>query len=282
MKKIIITGCNGQLGRAMNEQYAHDTDVELINTDVAELNIIHVDEVLQFVREVKPYAIINCAAHTNVNGCETQQDLAYQINAIGPRNLSIAATDVGAKMIQVSTDYVFPGNGVRPYTEFDAVGPASMYGYTKLAGENMVKEFAKDYFILRTAWLYGDGNNFVKTMLGLAEKNPEVGVVADQFGTPTSALELAKAIKFLVPSDNYGTFHATCEGACSWADFAEEIFRLAKKDTKVNRLTTKEYVEKFPASANRPAYSVLDNYMFRLTSDYQFANWQDAIAVYMR
>lgn len=281
MKKIIITGCNGQLGRAMNQQYAGAADIELVNTDVAELDITNIDKVMELAREVKPYAIINCAAHTNVNACETQGDLAYRINAIGPRNLSIAATETGAKMIQVSTDYVFPGNGTRPYTEFDAVGPASMYGYTKLAGENMVKDFAKNYFILRTAWLYGDGNNFAKTMLKLAETNDEVGVVADQYGTPTSAAELAKAIAYLVPTENYGVFHATCEGSCSWADFAEEVFRLAGKNTKVNRLTTEEYTSKFPASANRPAYSVLDNYMFRLTSDFRFAEWQEAITVYM-
>ncbi|MDD2970578.1 MAG: dTDP-4-dehydrorhamnose reductase [Lachnospiraceae bacterium] len=282
MKKLIITGCNGQLGRAMNRQYAGNNAYELINTDVAELDITNIDKVMELVREVKPYAIINCAAHTNVNACETQGDLAYKINAIGPRNLSIAATETGAKMIQVSTDYVFPGNGTRPYTEFDQVGPASMYGYTKLAGENFVKDFAREYFILRTAWLYGDGNNFVKTMLKLAENSDEVGVVADQFGTPTSAVELAKAIAYLVPTENYGTFHATCEGSCSWADFAEDIFRLAGKSTKVNRLTTAEYTEKFPASANRPAYSVLENYMFKLTSDFQFAQWQDAIEVYMK
>lgn len=278
MKKIIVTGCNGQLGRALNEVYAGNRELECVNTDVAELDITNIDAVLKLAREVKPYAIVNCAAHTNVNACETQVDAAYRINAIGPRNLSIAAAETGAKLIQVSTDYVFPGDGTRPYTEFDAVGPQSVYGASKLAGENFVKDFAQNYFIIRTAWLYGDGNNFVKTMLRLSETNDTVSVVKDQVGTPTSAKELAKAIAYLLPTDNYGVFHGTCEGDCSWADFAEEIFRLAGKNTNVKRITTEE----FPTPAKRPAYSILDNYMLRLTTDFKFADWHDALVEYMK
>ena len=282
MKKIIITGCNGQLGRAINKQYAQDSSIELVNTDVAELDITNIDRVVSFAKEVKPYAIINCAAHTNVDACELQQDSAYRINAIGPRNLSIAATQTGAKMIHISTDYVFPGDGTTPYREFDTVGPNSMYGETKLAGENFVRQFADKFFILRTAWLYGEGKNFVKTMLRLAETNDTVNVVKDQLGTPTSATELAKAIAYLVPTENYGLFHSTCEGACSWSDFASEIFRLAGKSTKVNAITTEEYNKMCPASAMRPAYSILENYMFKLTTDFSFAQWEDAIAAYMK
>lgn len=178
--KILVTGCNGQLGRAVNEQYAGNESVELINTDVDQLDITNVDDVLKMVRGVKPDVILNCAAHTNVNLCESQQDLAYRINAIGPRNLSIAAADMDAKMVQVSTDYVFAGDGNRPYTEFDPTDPQSMYGATKLAGEQFVQQFAKRYFIIRTAWLYGDGKNFVKTMLQLSENNDKVRVVGDQ------------------------------------------------------------------------------------------------------
>lgn len=283
MRKIIITGCNGQLGRAINQIYAKETDIELINTDVFQgdgiipLDITNVGEVLKLAREVKPYAIINCAAHTNVDKCETDVDNAYKINAIGPRNLSIAATETGAKLMHISTDYVFSGTENKALTEFDPVGPNSMYGKTKLAGENFVRDFAQNYFIIRTAWLYGDGNNFVKTMLRLAETHDQVGVVKDQFGTPTSAAELAKAIHYLLPTENYGTFHGTCEGSCSWADFASEIFRLAGKDTKVNYITTEE----FGSPTKRPAYSILDNYMLRLTTDFKFADWHDAIAEYM-
>ncbi len=276
MKKLLITGCNGQLGRAINKQYAN-TEYELVNTDVAELDITNVDAVVSMMKEVKPYAIINCAAHTGVDACETDQNNAYRINAIGPRNLSIAATEVGAKMVHISTDYVFEGNATKPYIEFDTVNPQGMYGYTKLAGENFVKDFAKDYFIIRTAWLYGDGKNFAKTMLRLSQTNDKVRVVGDQFGSPTSASELAKMIAHLVPTQNYGLFHGTCEGACSWADFAKEIFRLAGKTTEVEAITTAEY----PTPAVRPAYSVLENYMLKLTSNFSFVSWEEAIKEYM-
>lgn len=282
MKKIIITGCNGQLGRALNEVYAGNTEIECINTDVEQLDITDIDAVMRLAREVKPYAIINCAAHTNVDLCETQADSAYRINAIGPRNLSIAAAETGAKMMQISTDYVFPGDAQQPYTEFDAVGPTSMYGATKLAGEQMVRDFAQKYFIVRTAWLYGDGKNFAKTMLRLSETHDKVRVVKDQLGTPTSAAQLAKAIVYLLPTENYGLFHGTCEGSCSWAEFAAEIFRLAGKKTVVEAVTTEEYMRDNPASAKRPAYSILDNYMLRLTTDFKFADWQEAAAEYMK
>lgn len=283
MKKILITGCNGQLGRALNKEYAKD-DVEFINTDVAQregilsLDITNVEEVIRCAEKTKPDVIINCAAHTNVDACETQWDLAYQINAVGARNLSIAAAKTDAKLIHVSTDYVFPGTSPKPLTEFDATGPISAYGKTELEGENFVKEFAPKHFILRTAWLYGDGKNFVKTMLKLSESHDTITVVSDQYGSPTSAAELAKMIHFLEPTENYGTYHATCEGQCSWADFAVEIFKRAGKDTVVKYVTTEEY----NSPAKRPAYSVLDNYMLRLTAKdaFRMADWKDALDVY--
>lgn len=275
MRKILVTGCNGQLGRAINKEYEND-DVELINTDVAELDITDIKAVMEFVSEKKPDVIINCAAHTNVNLCESQWDLAYKINAIGPRNLSIAARRIGAKIIHVSTDYVFDGSATEPYDEFSPVAPLGAYGKTKLEGENFVKQFADRFFIVRTAWLYGDGKNFVKTMLSLGKEKGEVGVVADQIGSPTSAKELAKAIHVLEPTENYGVFHGTCEGDCSWADFAEKIFELAGMDVKVKRLTTDEY----PTPAKRPAYSVLNNYMLSLTTNFKFAKWEDALQEY--
>lgn len=277
MRRILITGCNGQLGRAIREEYANE-DVELINTDVEELDITKVEEVTSFAEEKRPDVIINCAAHTNVNACESQWDLAYKINAIGPRNLSIAAEKIGAKMIHVSTDYVFDGTASEPYTEFSPVAPLGAYGKTKLAGEEFVKQFSNRYFIIRTAWLYGDGKNFVRTMLALGKEKGEVGVVADQFGSPTSAKELARMIHVIEPTENYGLYHGTCEGYCSWADFAEKIFELAGMDVRVNRLTTDEY----PTPAKRPAYSVLDNYMLRLTTNHQFADWETALKEYMQ
>lgn len=278
MKKIIVTGCNGQLGRAINLQYAGNTEYELINTDVDELDITKIDAVMKFVRDIQPYAIINCAAYTAVEACEKEEDLAFRINAIGPRNLSIAANETGAKMMHVSTDYVFDGNGTRPYKETDPVGPQGAYGRTKLAGENFVKEFSDKHYIVRTAWLYGDGKNFVKTMLRLSETNDKVRVVRDQVGSPTSAKELAKAIAYLLPTENYGLFHGTCEGDCSWAQFTEEIFRLAGKNTVVEGITSEEY----GAAVKRPVYSILENYMLKMTTDFMFADWHDAIAEYLK
>ena len=287
MKKILVTGCNGQLGRAIRMEYENE-QITFINTDVIEaegiiaLDITDIDQVMRLIKSEKPDVIINCAAHTNVDACEKQWDLAYKINAIGPRNLSIAASEVNAKMIHVSTDYVFEGNGQKPYTEFDMPNPVSAYGKTKLEGERFVQQFADRYFILRTAWLYGDGKNFVKTMLRLAETHDEVSVVCDQLGTPTSAVELAKMIHYLEGTDNYGLFHATCEGDTNWAAFAEEIFKLAGKNVKVNHVTSEQYAQMNPASANRPAYSILDNYMLRLTSEYKMADWKDALQAYMK
>lgn len=287
MKKILVTGCNGQLGRAIRKEYENE-QITFINTDVIEaegiiaLDITDIDQVMRLIKSEKPDVIINCAAHTNVDACEKQWDLAYKINAIGSRNLSIAASEVNAKMIHVSTDYVFEGNGQKPYTEFDMPNPVSAYGKTKLEGERFVQQFADRYFILRTAWLYGDGKNFVKTMLRLAETHDEVSVVCDQLGTPTSAVELARMIHYLEGTDNYGLFHATCEGDTNWAAFAEEIFKLAGKNVKVNHVTSEQYAQMNPASANRPAYSILDNYMLRLTSEYKMADWKDALQAYMK
>lgn len=285
-KKILVTGCNGQLGRAINQEYEGSGAV-FLNTDVAEgenvtaLDITRIDEVLELVEKEKPDVIINCAAHTNVDACEMQWDAAYRINALGPRNLSIAAEKAGAKMIHVSTDYVFEGNAKKPYTEFDAPNPVSAYGKTKLEGEKFVQQFSSRFFIFRTAWLYGDGKNFVKTMLRLSETHDEVSVVCDQLGSPTSAAELAKAIRHFEQTENYGLYHATCEGDTNWAQFTEEIFKRAGRTTKVNYVTSEQYAQMNPASAKRPAYSILDNYMMRLADGYQMADWRDALDVYM-
>lgn len=288
MKKIIVTGCNGQLGRAVNIELGNQGEYELVNTDVAEgdgihpLDITSVDAVTAFAREVKPYAIINCAAYTAVDAQEKDVDLSYKINAIGPRNLAIAATETGAKLVHISTDYVFEGNGTRPYIEFDKTGPVSMYGISKLAGEQFVNQFAGNFFTIRTAWLYGDGKNFVKTMMRLSETHNEISVVDDQVGTPTSTAELARAIHGLLDTENYGLFHGTCEGSCSWADFTEEIFRIAGVATHVNHVSTQQYAQMNPTTAPRPKYSILENYMLKLTGGYTFADWHDAIERYMK
>ncbi len=281
MKKLLVTGCNGQLGREINRFYAGNTQLEFVNTDVQQLDITNIDEVMALARQVQPYAILNCAAYTAVDACETNQDLAFRVNTLGARNLAIAAQETGAKLVHISTDYVFDGTKKGAYVETDPTAPRSVYGSTKEAAEKMVKELCSRHFILRTAWLYGEGKNFAKTMLRLAETSDRVRVVCDQVGNPTSAWELAGGIDSLLFSENYGLFHATCEGECCWADFAKEVFRLAGKQMTVEEVTTRQYLADYPQQALRPANSSLDNYMFRMSNGYRFAHWQDAIARYM-
>lgn len=281
MKKLLVTGCNGQLGREINRFYAGNTQLEFVNTDVQQLDITNIDEVMALARQVQPYAILNCAAYTAVDACETNQDLAFRVNTLGARNLAIAAQETGAKLVHISTDYVFDGTKKGAYVETDPTAPRSVYGSTKEAAEKMVKELCSRHFILRTAWLYGEGKNFAKTMLRLSETSDRVRVVCDQVGNPTSAWELAGGIDSLLFSENYGLFHATCEGECCWADFAKEVFRLAGKQMTVEEVTTQQYLVDYPQQALRPANSSLDNYMFRMSNGYRFAHWQDAIARYM-
>lgn len=286
MIKILLTGANGQLGRAIQKEYG--AEAEFILTDMIEdpallrLDISDLDAVTVCVKESAPDLIINCAAFTNVDGCETNSTLAYEANAIGPRNLALAAAEADAKLVHISTDYVFKGNGNRPYIETDLPHPVSAYGRTKLAGEHFVEKYGSRYFILRTAWLYGDGKNFVKTMLRLSETHDEVSVVCDQQGSPTSASELARMIRFLAPTEHYGLYHATCEGDTSWADFTEEIFAKAGRKTRVRHVTSEEYAAMNPASANRPKYSILDNAHLREVGGFVMADWHDALEEYIK
>ncbi|MCD7826827.1 MAG: dTDP-4-dehydrorhamnose reductase [Clostridiaceae bacterium] len=277
MKKVLITGCNGQLGRALN-QLLDGQPVEIINTDVDTLDICDAKQVLTLVQKEMPDTIINCAAHTAVDKCETDQENARRINALGPKNLASAAKAVNAQIVQVSTDYVFDGKADKPYIEGDTPCPQSVYGSTKLEGERAVSAATDKYYIVRTAWLYGDGNNFVKTMLRLASERDTITVVKDQLGSPTSALELARMILHIVDSGEYGIYHGTCEGIASWYEFAKEIFRLAKSDVNLIPVTTDEY----PATvAKRPAYSVLENQKLNAQGSYRMKEWKEALAEYM-
>lgn len=272
--KILLTGNKGQLGLELSKKLS---SYELILTDKDNLDITNIDEVINISKAEKPNIIINCAAHTAVDLCETDIDNAYKINAIGARNLSIASQQIEAKIVQISTDYVFDGENKTPYTEFDATNPQTIYGETKLAGEHFVSIFNPNHFIIRTAWLYGEGNNFVRTMLKLAQTNNQIKVVNDQYGTPTSTGELAKMIEYLIQTDNYGIFHGTCEDSCTWYDFAKQIFCLTNKDVDVIPITTEE----LPRPAKRPKYSVLNNYMLKCTSDFNFLSWNDALSNYI-
>lgn len=275
--KILITGANGQLGRELTKQYKEKGNVELILTDVDTLDITNVNDVYKMVNETRPDVIINCAAHTAVDKCEDDVDNAYKINAVGPKNLAAAMNAIGGEIVQVSTDYVFDGTSEKPYLEFDKPCPASVYGQTKYDGEEFVKALNPKHYIVRTAWLYGDGNNFVKTMIRLGENNPEVKVVNDQFGSPTSTVDLAKVIISLIENKNYGTFHGTCKGQCSWYDFAVEIFRQKGMDVKVKPCTTEE----FPRPAKRPQFSVLRNYMLELTTGDITRDWKESLKEYL-
>lgn len=276
--KVLITGSKGQLGLEISKQLKENSSYEVILTDRNKLNIIDINDVNNIILFNKPDVVINCAAHTAVDLCEADVENAYKINAIGPRNLAISCEKVGAKLVQVSTDYVFDGQGVRPYREDDITCPNSIYGKSKLMGENFVKGFCSKYFIVRTAWLYGEGNNFVRTMLKLAETNKELNVVNDQYGSPTSTVDLAKAIIDLINTEYYGIYHGTCEGKCSWYDFAKEIFEIKNIDVKVNPVTS----EVFKRPAPRPAYSVLDNFMLKLVGLNSFRNWEDSLKEYLK
>ena len=277
MRKILITGSQGQLGKALNKFYADNQEVQLINTDVGELDITNEEAVMEKVLSIHPDVIINCAAHTQVDKCEEEQDKAYLINAIGPKNLSEAANQVGAVIVHLSSDYVFDGAKNRPYVEGDKYNPQSIYGKTKLEGEEFVRKIAEKYYIVRTAWLYGDGHNFVNTMLKLAQSRESVKVVEDQYGTPTSVEEVVKVIDLLTASEKYGTYHATCEGKCNWCQFTRKIYQLCGMTTQVIPVSTEEY----GAAAKRPAYSVLENRMLKENFDYSMADWEDALKKYL-
>jgi len=276
--KVLITGANGQLGRELTKQYKDIKDVELILTDVADLDITDVKAVYEFVNNYRPKVIINCAAHTAVDKCETDMDMAYKINTIGPKNLASAANAIGAEIVQVSTDYVFDGEGHKELTEFDEVNPQTVYGKTKLEGEKVVSKLNPKHYIVRTAWLYGDGNNFVKTMIKLSETNKILKVVNDQKGSPTSTVDLAKVIISLIENKNYGLFHCTCKGECTWYDFTKEIFRIKGINTEVIPCTTNEFLR----PAKRPKYSVLRNYMLELTTGNITRSWEEAIEEYLK
>ncbi|MEF9992433.1 MAG: dTDP-4-dehydrorhamnose reductase [Romboutsia sp.] len=275
--KIFITGACGQLGLELRKQLAKYKEHEIIATDKDELDIVDIESVNKFMLSYYPDVIINCAAYTKVDLCETDIDNAYKINAIGAKNLAIAGEIVGAKIVQISTDYVFDGNSKDRYVEDDITSPKSIYGKSKLMGEDFVRHFSSKYFIIRTAWLYGEGNNFVNTMLKLSENNSEINVVNDQYGSPTSTVDLAKVIIDLINTNYYGLYHGTCEGECSWYDFAKKIFEIKNIDIKVNPITTEE----FTREAKRPSYSVLDNFMLRLIGLNSFRNWEDALKEYL-
>lgn len=275
--KVLVTGANGQLGYDVvkllnNSKYA------VFPFDRMQMDITNEGIVQQTVEDIKPDVIIHCAAYTNVDGAEKDEVTAYQVNALGTKNIAKAAESVDAKLVYVSTDYVFDGVANRPYEVDDLTNPLNNYGKTKLAGEKFVKEILDKYFIVRTAWVFGiNGNNFVKTMLRLGKENGEVRVVSDQIGSPTYTVDLAEILVEMVNTDKYGIYHVTNSGECSWYEFATEIFKQAGLDVKVHPITTDQY----ETLAKRPLYSVLSKNNLLKNGFTIPRNWRLALKDYL-
>ncbi|MDD2414761.1 MAG: dTDP-4-dehydrorhamnose reductase [Eubacteriaceae bacterium] len=281
--KVLLTGCNGQLGRELTKQLtACQTD--FVGYDIPDFDITDKKAMAEIIEKEKPSVIINCGAMTNVDGCETHREAAMKVNGEGPGKLAEIARDQDITLVHVSTDYVFDGNGIeengkkRPYVETDAIDPKTVYGESKALGEKLVAQTAPKHFIIRTAWLYGDGKNFVKTMLGLADTHPELTVVDDQVGSPTSTVDLARAILALIQTQQYGLYHGTCEGQCSWCDFAKAIFELSGKPVHVVPVTSEEY----PSDTPRPKYSVLENAGLKGLGINAFRPWKESLVEYLK
>lgn len=273
--KILITGAYGMLGSDLRETLK---DNELIVTGSKDLDITNENKVLKFIQEKKPEIVINAAAYTNVDNCETDYDRAYLVNAIGPKNLAMACNKLNIPLIHISTDYIFDGNKKTPLTEEDKLGPKTAYGKTKLEGEKFIQDNTNKYFILRTAWLFGlHGKNFVKTMLNLSKTNKELKVVNDQIGCPTYSYDLAISIKELLNSNKYGIYHLTNKGEISWYNFAKKIFEFNNININVIPVNT----EQFPRPAPRPHYSVLSNQKWINSGFTPMRNYEDALKSYL-
>lgn len=271
---IWISGANGQLGQALIRLLQQDLDVELLVSDIDEVDISDLQAVSNFADRNRPNCIINCSGMTDIQACATQQERAFAINALGARNLGIAARKINAKIIQISTDDVFDGHAAIPLNEFDETKPQSVYGKSKLAGETLVRELAAKHMIVRSSWIYGDSkNNFVFKVLEAAQTGEQLKVPEDQISTPTSALDLARFVVSLLDSEEYGIYHASCEGACNRFEFAKEICRLSHVHANLLPVRTGDAGVEY----DRPCYTLLDNFMLRVSGIYQMPAWQDSL-----
>lgn len=280
--KVLVTGAKGQLGseiRFLSPQYNYEFQF----IDLDELDLTQLGEIEPYLSIQKPDFIINCAAYTAVDKAEDDIDLCEKLNALAPGTIAEYCTNNGCRLIHISTDYVFDGNFDRPISEDDKPNPKSVYGQTKLAGENAVLDTAASAYVIRTSWVYSEfGNNFVKTMLRLGKEKDEIGVVADQYGSPTWARDLAYAILKIIDevkngNDHPGIYHCSNEGAISWFDFASEIIKVADFKCKVNPITTAQ----FPTKAIRPKYSVLDKSKIAATFKVNVPIWVDSVNKYL-
>lgn len=275
--KILVTGATGQLGydvcRELTARRIPYVGVSMVDCDITDK-----DAVYTLFRKEKPDAIIHCAAYTAVDKAESESAIAFAVNETGTRSIAEMCKEQDKKMIYISTEYVFPGTGETFYEPMDQKDPQNVYGRSKLAGELAVMELLKKYFIVRISWVFGEnGNNFVKTMLRLAETQHELGIVADQVGSPTYTADLAPLLCDMVATERYGVYHATNEGFCSWAEFAEEIFRLSGKQVKVRHLNSTEY----PAKAVRPLNSRMSKACLDAAGFRRLPDWKNALARYL-
>ena len=276
MRSVLVTGANGQLGIALRNIEDSFDGFKLFYTDVDTLDICDKTRIDAFVKSNSIDTIVNCAAYTAVDKAEDEAELCMKINCDAVCNIGEVAASARVKVIHLSTDYVFDGCAVIPYREVDATNPASVYGASKLAGEQALLKVCPDSVIIRTAWLYSEtGNNFLKTMLRLGKERDTIGVVADQKGTPTYAGDLAEAIKAVMMSEKFspGIYHFTNEGSCTWYDFAVKIFEIADIKCVVKPLSTAEY----PTRAKRPAYSILDKSKIKETYNISIPVWEDSL-----
>jgi len=288
--RLLITGARGQLGReilrilergeseigAVSPLYR---GAEITAADVDDFDIGDLNAARAFVGNGRPDLVINCAAMTNVDACEGDERTALRVNSMGARNMAMAAQALGAKFLHVSTDYVFAGDATEPYCEWDATAPGTVYGKSKLLGEGLARDFCDRTFVVRTAWLYGrHGGNFVRTILRNIREKGSLRVVSDQRGNPTNAEDLAHHMLKLAVTEEYGTYHCTGDGECSWYDFASRIVELAGTGGEISPCTTGE----FPRPAPRPAYSSLRNLMLSCTVGDEMRPWDDALASFMR
>jgi dTDP-4-dehydrorhamnose reductase len=278
MTTILVTGGNGQLGSCIKDIEKQYDDLNVIYKDYLELDICDLNQVQAFFKTNNKQIdyCINCAAYTAVDKAETEVDSAFEINATGPKNLAIACNEFGVVLIHISTDFVFDGEKTEPYLETDVANPISVYGASKLQGEVEVQKILKEHFIIRTSWLYSEyGQNFLKTMLTLAETRDEIKVVNDQIGTPTYAGDLAEFIVRIINTEvkHYGTYHYSNLGEISWFNFAKAIFEENNSIVKVNPIKTEDY----PTTAKRPMYSVLNKSKTEDTFNLVIPLWRDSL-----
>ncbi len=274
--KVLITGAEGQLGTELKKVLDGH---KVYGFGKEQLDITNPHAVYKCHEDIRPEVVIHCAAYTNVDGCEANEELAYTVNSKGAGNVAAGCLKVGAAMVYISTDYVFNGQKGQSYYEVDETSPINIYGKSKLAGERIVRSTLKRYYIVRTAWLYGrNGNNFVKTMLQLSQSRKIIEVVDDQVGSPTNAFNLAEAIKVLAESDKYGIYHVTNSGSCSWFEFAKKIFEFGGVDVEVRPITS----DRINRSAKRPSYSVLNNFNLKANLGYEMKPWDRALKEYIQ